>query len=543
MVKKLILILSALLSLLFVGITDEDTVDVLDQLKQAEAYVKDSQYEQAESIYKTIIADYPDTDYAFQAQKNLVIVYVATDNQPEAEVALQQLLTEFSTQERLPHSIHEITERCCNLGKGDAVKQLHQDILNNQPQSNEAIWLQMGVVHSSVYRGDDPNAEAATEALIAEFSENEFSAEAVAQIAWSYRKQKRYEKARQLYQFVVDNWLHKYRAIFSLRGVARCNIALGNEKAAWAAVERLLGEFSENEHIAEAVSSIAGDYRKLEKYKEARILHQYVLDNCRDSGQAIWSQRGVILANIALGDDPNAEAGIQTLFSNFSDHKDIPKVVYQVARKLKNDERAGALYQYVVDNHPDSELTVLSLANIGSIYIRLADFDAAQSILDKLLIDFSDHPILPKAIAVIWQGYYSEALRIESEGIDVLPKWYYQKAIAECERILTQLPETPYTTAEACYFLAVCHERLGEYAEAIEFYQRQVNNWPDYEYTWHAMFRIGCGYEKLKKSGLISELEADAIIRSTYEQLLEEYPTCIVATHTQAWLSRHQPLD
>ena len=130
---------------------------------------------------------------------------------------------------------------------------------------------------------------------------------------------------------------------------------------------------------------------------------------------------------------------------------------------------------------------------------------------------------------MIWQGYYSEALRIESEGVDVLPKWYYQKAIAECERILTQLPETPYTTAEACYFSAVCHERLGEYAEAIESYKRQVNKWPDYEYTWHAMFRIGCGYEKLKKTGLISEFIRVVSFPSEESHLLKNLGLAIVA--------------
>lgn len=542
MVRKIILISSVLFGLIILT-ADGPSGDGPAQLGQAQAYMKDGQYEQAESIYRTIVADLPGTDYAFQAQKNLVIVYIAMDMQPEAQEALQYLLTEFPTLERLPHSVHEIAERCCQLGQAYVARQLYLDVLDAQPDSEQAIWLYMGVALSDTYFGDDPNAEAVTEALITDFYEDNRSAEAVAQIAWSCRKLKKYEKARKLYQYVADNWPFKDRAIFSIRGVARCNIALGNEKAAWAAAERLLSEFPEDEHLAEAVSSIAENYRKLGKYKEARILHQYVLDNCPESEQAIWSQRGVVLSNIGLGDDPNTEASIEALFDNFSDNKHIAKVAYQIARKTKDDEKAGVLYQYVVDNHPDSDIAILSLANIGNIYIRLGDFNDAQVILDNLLIDFSDHPILPKAVSVMGDGYYSEALRMNREGLEEQARWYYRKAVVECERILTQLPETPYTTAEACYFLAVCQEQLGEHADAIDHYQMVIDNWPDFQYTWHALFRVGCGYETLKQRGLMAKSEADANIKAVYQQLLETYPTCKVSRHARRWLSRHEPTN
>ena len=50
---------------------------------------------------------------------------------------------------------------------------------------------------------------------------------------------------------------------------------------------------------------------------------------------------------------------------------------------------------------------------------------------------------------------------------------------------------------------------------------------------------IGRNYEDLKKSGAISEAEADTKIRAVYGQLVEKYPNCPVAKTAGQWLSDH----
>ncbi len=617
MVKKVILLSSVLFGLLFLGIAEEDMLDETEQLEQAQTHLKNGQYRQAEEIYQQILTDYPGTDLAFKAQKYLVIVYVAMDRQPKAKTALTQLLTEFSAQERLPHSVHEIVERCCQSGKGEAVRQVHQDLLDAQPQSEHAIWLRMGVALSNAYLGDESNADSAIEGLTAGFSEDDRSAEAIGQIAWNYRKLKRYEKARQLYQYVVVNWPYKPRAVFSQRGVALCNIALGDETAARAAIEKLLADFSEDEHITEVISRIAYDYRRsgqyekarelyqyalahwpedkyaieslkgavrsnialgnyaaaeagidkllaefsednriaeaaykiaydyqrLGRYEKARELYQYVLAHWPEDECAIESLEGVALSSIGLGDDPNTEAAIEQLISSFSGHKHLAEAIYQVARRLESEEKASVLYQYVIENCSDSKFAIFSKVKMGGIYIRLGEDATARDIFDRVFIDFSEHPDLPKAVSLMSYEYYKQAIFKESEGYPEQAREYFLKTMIECERIVTQFPEIPDIASESCYYLAFCHERLGRYIDAVKYYQMLLDNWPDYKYAWHALFRIGCGYETLKQRGLISELEADAIIEAVYEQLLETYPTCKVAVHARTWLSHHKPTN
>jgi hypothetical protein len=73
MVKKILFTSLALSGLLFSTMPPACFADAAAQLKQAETYKQNEQYEQAEAIYRDIVADYPGTDEAFKAQKSSAI--------------------------------------------------------------------------------------------------------------------------------------------------------------------------------------------------------------------------------------------------------------------------------------------------------------------------------------------------------------------------------------------------------------------------------------------------------------------------------------
>ncbi len=642
MSMKRLFIALVLFSLLFSEIAGQCFADIPAQLQQAETYSKNGQYKQAEAIYKKIV-----TDYAFEAQKNLIVLYIVTNNRKQANAALGQLLANFAEHERLPHTIHEIAEQCNESGKAGKVRELYQHLLANQPNSAQAIWLQMGLTISNILLENDTGAWAEAGKLLVNFSADERCAEAVGQVAWSYRKLKQYENARTLYQHVVNSWPDRPRAIFSQRGIVLTSIALGDDTTAEAATQKLLRQFSQNEHMPEVVSKIGdtyldlekydkarelhryildnhpdseeailsqrgvilasiglGDdanteagigkllvqfssnkliakmvyhvarklnnkaetYRELGKYEKARELHQYILDNHPDFEDAIWSQRGVILSSIGLGDDADTEAGIEKLLAQFSSNKNIAKAAYQVARKLNNkaetyrdlgkyekarelhqyildnhpdfeeailsqrgvilssialgddagieagtdglltkfsshkdivkvvyrvahelnkkkDPKAGELYQYIVSNYPDDELAVLAQAKIGNIKLWAGDDRAARTIFDQVLTDFAGHPILPKAVLLMADGYWGRALLERRQGRDEQAKDYFEKAIAEAENVITHFPEIPHTTAGAHHLTAECYRVLGSLEKAIEYYQKLADYQPDYPYA------------------------------------------------------------
>ncbi|MFH1371313.1 MAG: hypothetical protein ABII09_08535 [Planctomycetota bacterium] len=71
------LMLLAFFPLLFGGVGTESLADSGSELRQAQGYFENSDYQQAEQIYQDIVKQCPDADQALEAQKGLVMVYIS----------------------------------------------------------------------------------------------------------------------------------------------------------------------------------------------------------------------------------------------------------------------------------------------------------------------------------------------------------------------------------------------------------------------------------------------------------------------------------
>lgn len=614
MVRRLFLFLLVLL----LGAVGTVFGDIVSDLRQARDYVNNREFDQAEPIYRRIATENPGTEDAFTARRALPAMYVAWDKQSEAETAFGAMLDKFSDHKRLPHAIHEIAEECHRLGRAGRGRDLCETALGSRASSDQAIWLQMGMAVASNYMGDDRAVDATVEKLTADFSTDERSAEAFGQIAWSCRKLDRHERAAEFYQHVVDNWPDNERAVYSQRGLVLCNLAIDNERAAWTALGGLIKNFADNEHTPRQISVVARAYRDRGDHSRARTLCRYVVDKYPESKDAITAQKEAVLCNLELNKEAEALAGTEKLLTDFAEDGQIAdvayevgeafrrrgnyaksrdlythvidkhpqsrrafqsqtniavscvglrdyrgandavtklktqfstnpgmaKALYSVARKLDDTEHgrdpAKNLYREIIDSHSGSDYATLAKAKLGTLLILKGDLAAAQTVLDRLLADFDGEPVLPEAVAVMANGYYEAALSREKEGSDEQAKQLYRKAIAECERIVNDLPEAGNATSEACLFAGVCYGRLGEDDKAINCYQKVADKWPTSRQAWYALFRLGRTYEALGDSGAMPGPEAVVKTRAAYERLLEEHPTCSAARAARLWQNRNK---
>jgi outer membrane protein assembly factor BamD (BamD/ComL family) len=65
--------------LVFIVLTNKGFADRQLLLEQAGSYLESSNNQQATSTYPQIVSDYPGTYYALEAQKQLIITYIAWD--------------------------------------------------------------------------------------------------------------------------------------------------------------------------------------------------------------------------------------------------------------------------------------------------------------------------------------------------------------------------------------------------------------------------------------------------------------------------------
>jgi len=602
--------LTSSIILLFAGITHPVFADVSAQFKEAEDNVKNTNYAEAEKIYRQIVTDYPGSDYAFAAQKDIAFLYIAWDKQPQAEAAYQQLLANFSGHKDIAQAVHDIAYRyrcenkqdkanqidqyvvetwsqsdCAVLAQMDLAKsyvslgemegaeaafnklltdfsgnaliakavhdvaqeyrgtqryekanELYQYVIDNWPKAEHALWAQADLIKSNIALGDDPNTEAAVQKLLTNFNDNPLIARAVWDTAQYYRELKKYENANRLYLHIVNNWPKAEHALWAQADLIKSYLAQGETKAAETAVDRLLTNFNDNPLIARAVWDTGQFYRDLKKYEMANKLYQHVVKTSPESEHALWAQADLVKSYLALGDDLNAEAAVRKLLSEFSGNRYKPRAIHDTAweyRKSGNYGRANELDQYVIDNWPADVQVMWAKMDMAKTDIVLGNDAAVEKTIDILITDFNECPELPTAIFMLGEEYYNKAFNTKGDPNlpDAKPEEYYRKALAVWERIIQKLPPSP-TTPQAYWCSAVVYsQELGKYQKGIEYYQQVVDNWPDYQYAWHAQFFIGMYYEKLRDSGGIPESEVNPKIEQAYKAVVEKYPDSNSSPH------------
>ena len=146
-------------------------------------YEKAKKYDEAKSIYQDIVANYPGTDYAFDAQRKIAIVDIKAGNDTAAQAALDRLIADFNDHPALPEAVVEIGEQYYH--KAFTYK--------NESLDTEA-------------RDHFRKAIAVWERIITELPASATTPQAYYFSARCYRRLGEYNNAIKCYQKVVDDW-------------------------------------------------------------------------------------------------------------------------------------------------------------------------------------------------------------------------------------------------------------------------------------------------------------------------------------------------
>jgi tetratricopeptide (TPR) repeat protein len=592
--------------------------DVSAQLKQAAAYKDNRRYEQAEAIYQQIITASPDTNDALEAQKQLVLIYIAAGTQQQADAAFEKLVADFSKHKGIAEAVWQIAEGYGWPEEYNKAFQLHQYNVEHFPSDMYAMRSQTEIVYSRLRKGDGATTDAAIDKLLSVFSDQPTLPKEIYQITERYKKLGKNDKALVLHQYSVEHFPNEMYAMWSQVEIVYSHIRDGNEPAADAAFDKLVAVFSSQPTLPKEIYQIALKYNQSKRNDKALELHQHNAEHSsRDDMYTMWSQVEIIKSHIRDGNEPAADAGYDKLLAVFSGQPTLPKEIYQLANTYSNagrNDKAGQLYQYILKTWPGDKYAMLaknSLAggthlndelsvketvdsllsdfsknkdiakslseNVAKYYkagsyekvaqlcqyvinnwrddaaavicgklelakVRIAESNdvAVKAIMDELAAAYGGHTDLPQAIFQIGEEYYNKALNTKGEPNlpEARPGEYYQKALAVWERIIEELPDSNSTiAAHAHYFSAVCYRKLGKYEKAIEYFQKVVDRWPDYQYAWSAQCLIGECYEKLQSSGKLSASEAEPLIEQAYQAVIEKYPDCSLVGHACLKLS------
>lgn len=182
------------------------------------------------------------------------------------------------------------------------------------------------------------------------------------------KRDDQYEQAEAIYQQIIEASAGTEDALAGQRELTCFYISTNRQAKAATAYQKMLEDFEGFEGLPTAVMEVADEFRDNKRYSEALGVYQEVLKQWPSSEVGLQAQRGVVQANILLGDESNAQAAFDEMVSEYGRHSGIAEAIYSIGRcfgKTGKYERAVEFFEYVEQNWPASQMVVWS--KMGSV--------------------------------------------------------------------------------------------------------------------------------------------------------------------------------
>ena len=581
-----LLILTAVVLIAVKSMTREAFADVAAELEQAQAYQQGGQYSQAEQICRDVIRRNPSRNHVFQAMKDLTDVYISWGKEKQAKEACQQLLRNFPQHPDLPVALHDIAMKYERSNFSQSIKykaavDVYQQLMDRYPDrcnstlgephidELDELHIEKLKIWSFIEAADSSNAQVAINAYINDpnFYERSDFPVVLHTIAdryeWSaFKPSIIHEVTTSLYKWIIQGYPDHFITPTARLNLAKMNtvsliVESADEASAQTAINNLIADFADHPDLPRVLHSIATRYEwsgfeASSKYRTAKDLYKKIAKRSADSWYIERARLNIrkvdIWSLIESSDDNAAQEAIKSLIADFDGHSDLPVALDTIATKYEWQGKypeAKDIFEIILNQYPDHWIADRAKTDVPKINIILliesGEYAAAQAELDNFITEFSENSRLPMAVFEIGDHFYTDALEEQVAEYDQQAREYFEKAVLVWEKIIQQLPESP--AAVLAYHLSAnsyCY--LGQYGKAIEYYEQVITNWPDYEYAWHLQFLVGRCYQTMKKSGFITDSEADSKTRAAYEELLKNYPDCKAAGHAKWWMARHNSI-
>jgi len=324
--------------------------------------------------------------------------------------------------------------------------------------------------------------------------------------------------------------------------LAIAKVRLGDPNAD-SETDRLLADYSGDSDIAAASCWVADEYRRVGRDEEAMRLYKRVAAEHPESEHAMWSQMGLAISSLRLGNDPNAQDALARLLASYGEQNGFGKGVSSIAGQYYREKdfvKWRGVYETVLDvikSVPDEKKGLWTGVAEAVSNVHLGNDEAAQAVLDKMIADFNDHPDLPLALWRAADAYYYSGSRLQGAGQEEKGNEQVKMMVTLGRRLREKLPATD-DTVEAWFFSGVASSHCGERFEAIEYYREVVRRWPGHKWAPVAQYRVGTTYKQLSVPRQISRTARRMGTKEAYEKLIKDYPDSVFADIARKWFKR-----
>jgi len=241
--------------------------DIAERFSQAESYEQSGDGVQAETIYQSIATSSVGTEDGLKAQKNLVLLYITSQQSAKAQEALTKLNQEYSGKDMLAPALHTIAVWQEVTGDLKGAKSIYQQIIQQFPASTKANIAvldsqRVGII-SSLRAGDYAQAKTAIDEFQTSFAGQSVYVSSLYDMAQQYEGSGDFDYCKGLYQHIIQQYSTSPQATMAQLDLARLDILAliksGDLSAAQTALEQFKADFSGQIGFVSALVSMAVD--------------------------------------------------------------------------------------------------------------------------------------------------------------------------------------------------------------------------------------------------------------------------------------------
>jgi len=319
------------------------------------------------------------------------------------------------------------------------------------------------------------------------------------------------------------------------------------------AIDNLIGNFKDDSGLADALLSISRHYEWAKGpvddrngwYDPPNSVYQRLVQhfgNTASGQQADWDQKRLtyrmkILKLIKDANQIEVDTAIKDMAGTIKDRPELAGEFCWIAREYElypeKREFAKQTYQRIIQEYSDSTEAREARLDIPRVdiqsLIEAGDINKAKVLTDKFIADFNEDPYAGSCLGRVAIQYYKSAFDFRKNKQREQAKLYFEQAQSVWQQIIDKTAVQAGDTDNAYFFAASCRQQQAKWDGAIEYYQKLVDDWPDYKLVGGAQCAIGWCLEVLRDEGKIPKEQADTLIEQAYTTVLTKYSDCYTA--------------
>ena len=297
-------------------------------------------------------------------------------------------------------------------------------IVTEYPDSEQAIWAQSELARMELRLGNDGAAEAVIANLKTAYSGNPYTAHALHDIGYLYQGRRRYGEAREIFEYIVQNFPGNEYEVWALGGVASVSLKLGDTAAGNAAADRLIAEFAADSNMPFLANDVGAGYLRCKEYGRAEQFFTRALNGEPAAEQKMWARAGLAKAKVGLGECGEAHSVVEQLIGEFGGNEQLAEQLNDIGGSFKQagrEQDAETVYGVMVENYPSSKavqrLQLSTLSRQIELLIRAEKPVEARAAVSSMIAGYGSSPDIARTLYSIARKYEDGHYQEEADGL------------------------------------------------------------------------------------------------------------------------------